>query len=119
MGQICCGGQEAISPGQASTTATFIKQPKPWSAAPVINTAQLERMRREFWETRIEGRQVVWETLKGVVDEPETDMKILILQSAGIVVIDGDLSEVYDELGAKYELPNYILSDPTNLVHNT
>ncbi|KAF5183255.1 hypothetical protein FRX31_027158 [Thalictrum thalictroides] len=34
-------------------------------------------------------------------------------ESAGIITLNADLTTCYDKLGAKYELPCYVLSEPT------
>jgi len=94
----------------------LLKKPSPWQCNPPINLSRLRKMRQEFWETRIEGRQVMWETLKAVAETGDDELRNSIVQSAGITVPNGDLTECYDELGYKYELPNYILTDPTNLI---
>ena len=40
----------------------------------------------------------------------------LILEAAGVIVAEPDLSVCYDQKGRKYELPVYVLSEPINLV---
>jgi hypothetical protein len=42
---------------------------------------------------------------------------ILIYQdSAGVIVNTSDMTICYDERGAKYDLPKYVLSEPSNLL---
>lgn len=36
----------------------------------------------------------------------------LLVEAAGLIVVRADLTIVYDERGARYELPKYIWSDP-------
>ena len=46
----------------------------------------------------------------------DLDMAEAIVGSAGIIAGKRGLAECYDELGRKYELPEYVLSDPDNLL---
>lgn len=41
-----------------------IRPIRPWKLEPAISSAQLERLRNEFWETRVEGRQEMWQALR-------------------------------------------------------
>jgi len=76
-------------------------------------------MREEFWDTRVEGSKVTWDTLKAVVEavlNKDIELAHTIAQSAGLVVqANGQLTQVYDPLGELYKLPQYVLSDPTNV----
>ena len=40
----------------------------------------------------------------------------VIIETAGIKVPNGSLSETFDEVGHKYQLPLYCLSPPLNLI---
>lgn len=73
-------------------------------------------MRQEFWETApaYGGDRNIWDALHAAA-EADNDTANLILESAGVICSSPDMSVCYDERGAKYELPNYVLSDPTNL----
>ncbi|KAJ6259511.1 hypothetical protein Dda_5148 [Drechslerella dactyloides] len=83
----------------------------------------LERMREEFWHTRVEGREEVWRTVRTVVELLQTDpsegalvFAREILHAAEITVPSGDLTNAaYDVFGNKYKFPAYVLSDPDNL----
>ncbi|CAD7703400.1 unnamed protein product [Ostreobium quekettii] len=58
---------------------------------------------------------VIWDALKAMV-EAEKSMKDAIIEGAGIIVGADDLTVCYDERGWKYDLPKYVLSEPTNLI---
>lgn len=75
----------------------------------------LNRMREEFWDTspHYGGDRVIWDALKGAAESDPQTAKV-IFDSAGIVVGPPDLTVCYDERGAKYELPKFVWSDPTN-----
>ncbi|GFH10141.1 ubiquitin domain-containing protein 2, partial [Haematococcus lacustris] len=87
-----------------------------WNSAEPLTREQLQRMRREFWETQpaYGGAQVIWDALKAAC-ETDVETAKLIIDSAGIIVAAPDMHICYDELGAKYELPQYVLSDPINM----
>ncbi|KAK1404898.1 UBD domain-containing protein [Heracleum sosnowskyi] len=94
-----------------------IRKPKPWKLPQVITKSQLMQMREEFWDTapHYGGRTEIWEALRAAA-EADLDLAQTIVESAGVIVQGADLSICYDERGAKYELPKYVLSDPTNLI---
>lgn len=87
----------------------------------------------------------IWDALR-VASESEVSHAQAIVESAGIIVSNADLTLCYDERGtafssiflcvlllhfffhliglfnmpgAKYELPKYVLSEPTNLIRDS
>ncbi|XP_057537237.1 uncharacterized protein LOC130814953 [Amaranthus tricolor] len=106
-------------PQSASDNTKRIRKPKPWRHTEAITKAQLTQMREEFWDTapHYGGRREIWDALHAAA-EGELDMAQTIIESAGIIVQNPDLTVCYDERGAKYELPNYVLSEPTNMVRD-
>ncbi|KAL2267083.1 hypothetical protein VTJ83DRAFT_4360 [Remersonia thermophila] len=107
--------------------------------------AALRREREEFFDTRVTGRQEIWQAihaalevlwasdeaartgrLRHVSDEDgpsEEDPAIAlataqsILDAADITLPTGDLyNGVYDAFGNYYQLAHHIVSDPTNLL---
>lgn len=94
---------------------------------------KLRSERIEFFDTRVAGRPEIWQTIRTVVDvlqessSPEAgdeDSNGLataqsILSAAEISLPTGDLADgVYDSFGNYYQLPQWVISDPTNLVSN-
>ncbi|KAA0066759.1 ubiquitin domain-containing protein 1-like [Cucumis melo var. makuwa] len=57
----------------------------------------------------------IWDALRAAA-EADLTLAQAIVDSAGIIVQSADLTICYDERGAKYELPKYVLSEPTNLI---
>ncbi|XP_021772285.1 ubiquitin domain-containing protein 1-like isoform X1 [Chenopodium quinoa] len=100
-------------------SAKKIRKPKPWKHTEAITREQLNRMREEFWDTapHYGGRQEIWDALRAAV-EAELSMAQAIVDSAGVIVQNPDLTVCYDERGAKYELPKYVVSEPTNLIRD-
>lgn len=90
-----------------------------WRAAKLALTSreQLDRLREEFWDTApaYGGHTAAWAAVKAAVEAPDMDTTKVVIEAAGLVVVRPDLGVIYDELGARYELPNYVLSDPDDL----
>ncbi|KAL9309568.1 putative Ubiquitin domain-containing protein [Arabidopsis thaliana] len=57
---------------------------------------------------------LIWDALRAAA-EADISLAQAIVDSAGVIVQNTDLTVCYDERGAKYELPKYVLSEPTNL----
>ncbi|CAH8523094.1 unnamed protein product [Schistosoma turkestanicum] len=92
-----------------------------WRSTFPISLSQLQKKRDEFWDTApaAEGRIEIWNALKVVADffqKQEYDMAQAILDGACITLPSGTLCDCYDELGARYQLPLYVLSQPSNLI---
>ncbi|KAM3332320.1 hypothetical protein ACQJBY_027872 [Aegilops geniculata] len=94
-----------------------LKKPKPWKHTQSITPAQLKQMREEFWDTtpHYGGQKEIWDALRAAA-EADLSLAQTIVDSAGIIVSNSDMTLCYDERGAKYELPKYVLSEPTNLI---
>lgn len=81
---------------------------------------ELDRERQEFFETRVSGRPEIWATLKvviGLLAEGEIQNAQGILDASAVTVPTGDLMNgAYDEVGNFYQMPEYIISDPNNVL---
>ncbi|CAM6039570.1 unnamed protein product [Sphagnum compactum] len=93
-----------------------VRRPKAWKHTEIITRAQLKQMRDEFWDTapHYGGQKEIWDALRAAA-EADIHLAQAIVDSAGIIVQSEDLSTCYDERGAKYDLPKYVLSEPTNI----
>ncbi|OIT08647.1 uncharacterized protein LOC107807665 [Nicotiana tabacum] len=109
-----CAGS---SRSKGDETVKKIRKPKPWKHSEPITRAQLVQMRDEFWDTapHYGGRKEIWDALRAAA-EADVSLAQAFVDSAGIIVQVPDLTICYDERGAKYELPKYVLSEPTNLI---
>jgi hypothetical protein len=104
-----------------STWNGKVQLPKPWKAEPPfgpLTETELKRMREEFWDTRVEGRQEMWQALKAAAETNDETLRNEIVKAAGLTPANerGTLESCYDELGNYYEVPVYCLRDPDNLV---
>ncbi|KAL0903900.1 hypothetical protein M5K25_025960 [Dendrobium thyrsiflorum] len=113
-----------------------IQKPKPWKNPQPLAMTDLRRMREEFWDTapHYGGQkdflhsihQLEWGLFDMGIGFPRAQAPVAILDSAGVILANADMTLVYDERGkqlsqlksAKYELPKYVLSEPTNLIHD-
>lgn len=97
-----------------------VRKPKPWKHPQPITIGQLRQMRDEFWDTapHYGGQKEIWDALRAAA-EADVSLAQAIVESAGVIVSNADLTLCYDERGAKYELPKYVLSEPTNLVQDS
>ncbi|KAH7657736.1 hypothetical protein IHE45_17G040900 [Dioscorea alata] len=96
-----------------------LRKPKQWKNTQPITRTELIRMRDEFWDTapHYGGQKEIWDALRVAADS-ELSLAQTIIDSAGIIVSSADMTTCYDERGAKYELPKYVLSEPTNLIRD-
>lgn len=86
-----------------------------------MTEGQLRSKRDEFWDTApaFEGRREIWDALRAAAVAAEAmdyELAQAILDGASVSVPNGYLTECYDELGARYQVPIYCLSYPINIV---
>ncbi|WZZ80420.1 hypothetical protein YC2023_100992 [Brassica napus] len=95
-----------------------IRRPKSWKHPQPISRAELTQMREEFWDTapHYGGKKEIWDALRAAAEEEDLSLAQTIIESAGVIVHNTDLTICYDEKGSKYELPKYVLRDPSNLI---
>ncbi|KAJ2902680.1 Ubiquitin domain-containing protein 2 [Zalerion maritima] len=105
----------------------------PWTSRDRTWTRTLlDREREAFFDTRVTGRPEAWQTIHAALDvlqSPTVDDATLeeniataqtMLNAADITLPSGNLANgVYDGLGNYYPLPEYVVSDPTNIVDET
>jgi len=98
-----------------------LKAQKPvWTSESSMTVSQLKSKRDEFWDTapKYEGRREIWDALKAACETEDVTLAQAILDSANIFLPTGVLTDAYDELGNKYTIPVYCISEPTNLVND-
>ncbi|XP_058100881.1 uncharacterized protein LOC131245432 isoform X1 [Magnolia sinica] len=101
-------------------TTKKLRKPKAWKHTQPITRTELRRMRDEFWDTapHYGGQKEIWDALRAAA-EADLNLGQAIVDSAGVIVTSADMTTCYDERGAKYELPKYVLSEPTNLIRDS
>ena len=80
-----------------------------------ITLEKLQKVRDDFWTSRIEGDSEIWELLRAICsDQSLSDEDIIgMLKAGGIVPFRDCINVVYDSKGALYEIPNYCINDPS------
>ncbi|TKS82790.1 Ubiquitin domain-containing protein 2 [Collichthys lucidus] len=118
----------------------LLKRERPkWKSDYPMTEGQLRSKRDEFWDTApaFEGRKEIWDALRAAASAFESNDHLLaqaILDGASITLphvhcltVDSwrfvllpkahrALTECYDELGNRYQLPVYCLSPPVNMI---
>ncbi|XP_057797635.1 uncharacterized protein LOC131013536 isoform X2 [Salvia miltiorrhiza] len=82
------------------TESKKIRKPKAWKHSEPITRAQLTQMREEFWDTapHYGGRKEIWDALRAAA-EADSTLAQAIVDSAGVIVQNPDLTICYDERG--------------------
>ncbi|KAK1793806.1 hypothetical protein P4O66_001532 [Electrophorus voltai] len=129
----CVGRERQESRGQGSSRAgraqrkrgarnePLKKDKLKWKSDYPMTEGQLRSKRDEFWDTApaFEGRKEIWDALKAAalaLECSDHEMAQAILDGASITLPHGSLTECYDELGNRYQLPVYCLAPPVNLI---
>jgi len=93
--------------------------PAPYRHGKPITQREIERLREEFWNTRVEGNSIMWQTLHSAADAilmKDLDLANAILEASNIVTPQASLDLCYDERGYGYNVPSYCFSVPLDLV---
>ncbi|XP_065017114.1 uncharacterized protein LOC135643718 [Musa acuminata AAA Group] len=112
-----CAGS---TPTKGEENTKKLRKPKPWKHNEPITRTHLKQMCDEFWDTapHYGGQKEIWDALRAAA-EADINLAQAIVDSAGIIISNADMTLCYDERGAKYELPKYVLSEPTNLIRDS
>ncbi|XP_068203150.1 ubiquitin domain-containing protein 1 isoform X2 [Palaemon carinicauda] len=95
-----------------------------WKSDMPLTEGQVRSKRDEFWDTApaFEGRREIWDALKAAalaVENTEYELAQAIIDGANIMLPNGTLTDCYDELGTRYQLPVYCLSYPLNILQRS
>ena len=85
-----------------------------------VSFEELEKIREEFWTSRIEGNKSVWEVLHMICNDNTLSIDDIdsFMKSANIVTYKGCINVTYDSKGFLYEIPNYCINDPVKYEKN-
>jgi len=92
-----------------------------WVAEAPITSGQLRSKRDAFWDTAPSygGKPEIWQALRAAAETDDVATAQAFVDAVNVTLPSGNLTLVYDELGNKYEIPPYCLSDPSNLVQES
>lgn len=65
-------------------------------------------------DTRVEACQSTWQALRFAVESNEMPAIITVLKAAGVKLLNKTLQMSYDETLHRYDIPVYVISDPTS-----
>lgn len=128
----CISSKPAGSTGVTSSGEQFggggewngkLHSARAWKTSPSVSSEQLERLRSEFWDSRVEGDTQMWATLRAAADAyrsggNDSALATELLRAAGLTPANAKrpcLTKFYDESGVLYVVPPYALRDPQNL----
>ena len=109
-----------------SSPSTFLQYPAPWTRS------RLEKQREEFFETRVTGDAQAWVAVRRVCEllrEDEVADAQAVLDASGMTCPRGRVVRargrdrrhggVYDGTGKLYEIPDWVVRDPEDVVEDT
>uniref|UniRef100_A0A3Q3E7Z0 Ubiquitin domain containing 2 n=1 Tax=Labrus bergylta TaxID=56723 RepID=A0A3Q3E7Z0_9LABR len=96
-----------------------LKRERPkWKSDYPMTEGQLRSKRDEFWDTApaFEGRKEIWDALRAAAILDGASITLPHVLIFFFSIFPGALTECYDELGNRYQLPVYCLSPPVNMI---
>ncbi|KAJ2402882.1 hypothetical protein GGI23_000391 [Coemansia sp. RSA 2559] len=106
-------------PLAAAAAAVDFGRSERWALEQPVTRKGLERQRNEFWETApyYEGRAEIWQALRVASESADAQLAMAILDSIAVTVPTGRFTDgVYDERGVCYKVPQFCVSEPTNII---
>jgi len=80
-----------------------------------VTVEEIKKKRLEFWETRVEGCSNTWSALRHACECDEIDENALaVLKAAGVKCIDKTIQMCYDDNMYKYDIPIFVINDPSD-----
>ena len=79
-----------------------------------VTFEELEKIRNDFWSSRIEGNPQIWEILHLICNDNSLSTEDIdgYMKASNIVTYKGCINVTYDNKGFLYEIPNYCINDP-------
>jgi Ubiquitin-binding domain len=74
---------------------------------------ELDKWRKEFWETRTQGASHIWQLLRNACEEDPATAEALII-AQGLTMPQNSLTLVIDENGVYYRVPISCINEPQN-----
>jgi len=76
-----------------------------------ISKEEIDRKRAEYWETRIEGNNEIWQAIRSAC-ESDDETAMAILTAVGVKLVNKNLQQAYDSQGNRYDVPIFCINDP-------
>ena len=100
-------GVEKVITGQ--TTGEGIKRTPAYETPK--SKSELEKWRKEFWETRTSGSQEIWALLQNCVAE-DNETALALIEAAELTMPQNSLTTCVDHSGVYYRVPIACINDP-------
>ncbi|MQM12187.1 hypothetical protein Taro_045101 [Colocasia esculenta] len=90
-----------VSGSPSDENVKKLRKPKPWKHSQPLTRTQLKQMRDEFWDTEPHygGQKEIWDALRAAAEAADLTLAQAIVDSAGIIVSNADMTTCYDERG--------------------
>ncbi|GKD05911.1 ubiquitin domain-containing protein 1-like protein [Tanacetum coccineum] len=94
----------------------MVIKPRPWQHDDRISSDELREMRNIFWHNipRFGGQPDIWRALRRAA-ESDLPYAQAIIDENNLRLGNPDMTVVFDDTGFRYELPLYVLSEPSNM----
>mmetsp|Transcript_32288 Transcript_32288/g.50339 ORF Transcript_32288/g.50339 Transcript_32288/m.50339 type:complete len:157 (+) Transcript_32288:131-601(+) len=111
-------GRSSTRDGPGPGNKTLSRKAPVWTADAPMTKGQLLSKRDEFWDTApaFAGRAEIWQAIRAAAECEDMETAQAIMSAVDVTLPHGNLSVVYDELGNKYDIPPYCLSEPSNMI---
>lgn len=116
----CTSSNHVVQSNDTSTPSTVLNVRPLAEKQKTYSAAELYNMRKEFWESRVDGSPDMYVALRSVCEAivaNENALAEAILEASNITTTGTTIARCYDERGHEYNIPTYCWSDqgPANL----
>ncbi|CAD8191030.1 unnamed protein product [Paramecium pentaurelia] len=68
--------------------------------------------RKEFWESRVEGEKVYWQSIQKAIEEQDEANALAILNACDLKLVNNSIQLLYDNSMHKYDVPIFMINEP-------
>ena len=79
-----------------------------------LSKHDVQKWRKEFWETRTNGNKHIWTLIKNACEEDHETAELLIKETGGLKMPQNSLTLIIDAEGIYYRVPICLINDPVN-----
>lgn len=120
---LCSSVADPPAPRPANNVRVTVETTAPGAGMeaplPAMSRSELDKKRREFWETRVEGNPECWQALRTGVESRDQELSRALFTSASLTELSMDRQDSYhsyDAKGVRYDIPVWVIYDPPNLI---
>ncbi|KAF2120840.1 hypothetical protein BDV96DRAFT_641494 [Lophiotrema nucula] len=105
-----------------TSNLSSLSSPTRSSSQDVWTRSRLQKERGDWWDTRVTGEQIVWETLRSMCDlvqKGEVEEAQAILTASGCTCPSGEIWRgIFDERGVLYKMEDWVVVEPYGVVED-